>query len=177
MPGTGSKRRRRVRIAVGALIVAAAATVFLMMARREQVGLSEGDLLPRFTLRDYRGRLHASSDLWGKVVAVIFWKVSVEASVAELKGLDELRKTYGDRGLEVLGIALDSNEGAFVRNFAQKHRVKVPLLIGDVETAHRFGGLRGVPTLFLFDREGRMREMLEGFRANEILEEKILGLL
>lgn len=176
MSRTGSKRRRAAWIVAGILVIAAAAAAFVM-ARRDRVGLSEGDMLPRFTLRDHRGRLHASSDLAGKVVAVIFWKVSAEASVAELKGLEELRGTYGERGLEVIGIALDSNDGAFVRNFAQKHRVKIPLLIGDVETAHRFGGLRGIPTLFLFDREGRMREMLEGFRANEILEQRILGLL
>jgi peroxiredoxin len=171
-----SRRRRNVWLSSGLLLILIA-VVILMIVRRERHGLPEGAPLPSFSLKDHRAREYRSADLWGKVSIVVFWKISVEASVAEIKGLEELWEEYHDRGFEVLAIALDTNEGAYVKSFELKHRIKIPLLIGDVATAHLFGGIRGVPTLFLFDRGGRLREVIEGFRDKGALESKILDLL
>ena len=77
----------------------------------------------------------------------------------------------------MVGSASDATGGAYGRKFARKHRGKSPLMLGEVGTAQRFGGLRGGPTLYLFGRDGRVREMYEGFRSNEVLEKEILGLL
>lgn len=144
---------------------------------REPGRFSEGSSIPDFVLMDHRSKLHDSSELWGKVVAILFWKVSVESSVAELKGLDQLTQEYKSQGFEAIGISLDEGGERYLKGFVSRHRVKIPLLIGNVETAHLFGGLRGVPTTFIFGRDGKVTDILEGFRGQDDLERRILELL
>ena len=99
MAVTGSNRRRLVWITAGVVVVAAAA-LFWIAGGGRGYGLPEGEPMPRLGLRDYRGRAFDAGTLRGRVVAILFWKGSVGASVAELKGLEELEAGYGDRGLE-----------------------------------------------------------------------------
>jgi len=173
--GTG-KRKQPIPPVYAILAIILLIAVAILYARRERYGLSEGDPMPRFILEDHQARRFDSSALWGKVVVIAFWKVSAEASAAEIKGLDDLRKTYGDRGFEAVGISLDEEE-KYVKAFVARHQVRIPLLIGSRETAHLFGGIKGVPTIYIFDREGRVKEVLEGFRGKQAIEEKILELL
>jgi peroxiredoxin len=143
----------------------------------DRSGLPEGAFLPEFVLNDHRAKPFDSTDLWGKVVVIVFWKLSAEASVAEIKGLDLLWNKYRESGFEAVGISLDEGNVNYIKGFVSRHRVKMPLLVGDVETAHLFGGLKGIPTIFIFDREGKVREVFEGFQGEDTLEEKILELL
>jgi len=175
MKPSGKKRHRVLSALLPMILVVVVGTPLL--TRCDRSGLPKGATLPKFVLNDHRARPFDSSDLWGKVVIVVFWKVSVEASVAEIKGLDMLWRKYRDKGFEAVGISLDEGGGKYVKAFVSRHRVKMPLLIGNVETAHLFGGLRGVPTIFIFDRDGKVREVLEGFQGEDSLEEKILELL
>lgn len=171
------KNRRKTLICSALVLIVIVVAVVLFYSGRERHGLPDDAYIPRFSLKDHRARIHSSSELWGKVVVILFWMSSAEASVAELKGLDMLESEHKKEGLEVIAISLDKGEGKYLSSFIEKHKVKIPLLIGSVETAQHFGGIAGVPTTFIFDREGRVREELEGFRGRAIIEEKILGLL
>lgn len=167
------------RILAAALLFWLILTLLFIVFRRsdEPDRFSKGSMIPDFILTDHRSRLRDSAELGGKVVAVVFWKVSVESSVAELKGLDQLTQEYGSQGFETLGICLDEGGEKYLKGFVTRHRVKIPLIIGTVETAHLFGGLRGVPTTFIFDRDGKATDILEGFRGQDDLEKRILELL
>jgi peroxiredoxin len=173
---SGNKKQKSLLVFSLAVLLMVAATVIIFVSR-EQYGLPEGSSLPEFYLKDYRAKSFDSSDLWGNVIVIVFWKGSVEASVAEIKGLDELWQKYRGNGLEAMGISLDKGEGKYLKSFITKHKVKLPLLIGNVETAHLFGGVKGVPTTYIFDRQGRVKEMWEGFRGKESIEKKILELI
>jgi peroxiredoxin len=163
---------------VGAFVALAMMAGVCLSCSGRHHGLPVGSSLPRFTLRDYRSREYKSSELWGKVVIVVFWKVSAKASVAEIRALDTLYDKYQDQGLAVIGIALDAGKGGkYVKAFAHRFPIKFPLLIGSVDTAHLFGGIWGVPTTFIFDRKGKVRESMEGFQGNDTLEAKIQKLL
>jgi len=172
-----SKMKKRLRGLFITPVVLSTVIGAVVLTGCDRSGLPEGAFLPEFVLNDHRAKPFDSKDLWGKVVIIVFWKLSAEASVAEIKGLDLLWKKYRESGFEAVGISLDKGNGNYIKGFVSRHRVKMPLLIGDVETAHLFGGLKGVPTIFIFDREGRVREVLEGFRGEDTLEEKILELL
>lgn len=175
MDTSSSYRRRAVVILPIVAILIALFVIF--RGSREPDRFSEGSTIPDFVLMDHRSRLHDSAELGGKVVAIVFWKVSVESSVAELKGLDQLTQEYGSQGFETLGICLDEGGKKYLKGFVARHRVKIPLMIGNVETAHLFGGLRGVPTTFIFDRDGKVTDILEGFRGRDDIETRILELL
>ncbi len=171
------KSRRKILIFSALVLIAIVTAIVLFYPGKKPYGLPDEAYLPRFSLKDHRAGIHSSSELWGKVVVILFWMPSAEASVAELKGLDRLESEHKKEGLEVVAISLDKGEGKYLNSFIERHKVKIPLLIGSVETAHLFGGIGGVPTTFIFDREGRVREMLEGFRGRAFMEEKIEELL
>ena len=109
--------------------------------------------LPAFTLRDLDGRPVVPGDLSGRAVLVEFWATWCPPCRPTLSWLGELKKRHGD-DLVVLAIAVESDE-ADVRTLAGELALPLRWALGTPEAARAFGDVSAVPTLLLFDREGR----------------------
>ena len=109
--------------------------------------------MPRFTLTDLEGKDLGSDDLRGRVVVVEFWATWCPPCRGTLGWLRELKTRYGDR-LAVLAVAIESEE-ADVLKVAHDLGAPVRFVMGTPEMARAFGDITAVPTLFLFDGEGR----------------------
>ena len=109
--------------------------------------------MPAFTLTDLEGKVIARDDLKGRVVAVEFWATWCPPCRGTLQWLRELKARYGDR-LAVLAVAVES-EDADVGKIASDLGPGVRFALGTPEVARSFGDVTAVPTLFLFDGEGR----------------------
>ena len=109
--------------------------------------------MPRFTLTDLEGKDLGSDDLRGRVVVVEFWATWCPPCRGTLGWLRELKTRYGDR-LAVLAVAIESEE-ADVLKVAHDLGAPVRFAMGTPEMARAFGDITAVPTLFLFDGEGR----------------------
>jgi thiol-disulfide isomerase/thioredoxin len=109
--------------------------------------------LPTFALTDLEGRPIASADLQGRVVVVEFWATWCPPCQGTLRFLADLRKKYGER-VAVMAVAIESDE-ADVKKIAAQVGPSVRFAMGTPETARAFGDLSAVPTLFLFDAQGR----------------------
>lgn len=107
--------------------------------------------LPAFTLTDLDGRPIGAEDLRGRVVLFEFWATWCPPCQGTLAWLGELKKRHGDR-VAVVAAAVESDE-AEVRRMAGGLPLRVAVAPPDV--ARAFGDLSAVPTLFVFDREGR----------------------
>jgi thiol-disulfide isomerase/thioredoxin len=116
--------------------------------------------LPALALTDLDGRKLSREDLAGRVVLVEFWATWCPPCRGALAWLGELKKRYGDR-LAVVAIALESDE-AGVRKLAAEMNLPLTWAMGSPELARAFGDISAVPTLFLFDREGRTASVLYG---------------
>jgi thiol-disulfide isomerase/thioredoxin len=116
--------------------------------------------LPTFTLQDLDGRPIAREDLAGRVVLVEFWATWCPPCRGTLAWLGELKKRHGDR-LVVLALALESDE-ADVRRLASELSVPVRWALATPEAARAFGDISAVPTLFVFDQQGRTAATLYG---------------
>lgn len=141
-----------------------------------QTHKTESGRMPEFTLRDVSGREVSSGQFEGKVMLVDFWATWCAPCRKEMPGFEELNKRYKDRGFAVIGIALDSDP-AIVTRFAKEIGVTYTLLMGNSDVQERWGGLQGIPTTFLVDRNRVIRRKVIGFEYKEAFEAALKEIL
>ena len=116
--------------------------------------------LPAFSLTDLEGKPVAREDLTGRVVVAEFWATWCPPCRGTLAWLGEVKKRYGDR-VVVLAMAIESDE-AEVRKVIAQLGVPLRWAIGTPEVARAFGDVTTLPTLFVFDPEGRTSAVFYG---------------
>ncbi len=109
--------------------------------------------LPSVSITDLSGKRLSREDLAGRVVLVEMWATWCPPCRGTLGWLGELKRRYGN-DVAVVAIAVQSEESA-VRKLATESKLPLTWAIGTPETIGAFGDVSAVPTLFLFDREGR----------------------
>jgi thiol-disulfide isomerase/thioredoxin len=109
--------------------------------------------LPEIALRDLNGDLVASKDLAGRVVLVEFWATWCPPCRGTLAWLGEVKKKYRDR-VVVLALAVESDEKE-VRELAGTLGLPLRWAMRTPDVLRAFGDVSAVPTMLIFDREGR----------------------
>lgn len=139
---------------------------------------AEGEKAPDFTLTDLEGKNFSLSDASGKVIVLDFWATWCPPCQESVPELVELQNKYGTQGLEVIGISLDRTGKRAVKPFAKKFKVNYKLLVGDYsKVVEDYGGIIGIPTLFVIDRSGNIIAKYIGYVEKEELEAQIKKLL
>lgn len=137
-----------------------------------------GSSLPEFSVKNFQGNRISSSELRGKVAIVDFWATWCEPCKREMPGYQRLLDRYGSRGLAVVGfkatMMLDTEDPV---RFAREAGVHYPLAIGSPPIVEKFGGLQGLPTTFVYDRRGILRQKIIGFEYTRVVEADITPLL
>ena len=135
-------------------------------------------LAPDFELLDINGKNFKLSDLRGKVVLLNFWGTWCGPCKREIPDFISLIKKHKNAGLEIVGITLSSGSSEKIQNFSDKWGINYTLLtdIKGNETqavTARYGQvtrepITGIPTTFIIDREGFIRQRYIGPRSEEI---------
>ncbi|TVP76249.1 MAG: TlpA family protein disulfide reductase [Puniceicoccaceae bacterium] len=132
---------------------------------------------PNWQLRDLQGNAVSSTEFAGKVVMVDFWATWCPPCRRMIPGMVELQAQYQDQGLAIIGISLDQAGPEVVRAFNEEFGVNYTSLMGDEAVVNAFGGVEGIPTSFLIDREGRIVNKHVGYVSKRQLEAEIKSLL
>lgn len=138
---------------------------------------SEADPAPAWRLLDLEGQPVSSADFAGKVVFIDFWATWCPPCRQMIPGLVELDKAYADAGLAIVGVSLDRQGPDVVRAFNKEFGVTYTSLMGDEAIISAFGGIEGIPTSFLIDREGRIVKKHVGYVSQRKLKSEIEPLL
>lgn len=124
------------------------------------------------------GKQVALKEMRGRVVVLDFWATWCLPCVAELPRLQRLYEQYHEKGLEIVGISLDSSEeqGGLekLRAFVAERKLPWPqhYLGGDTSYSADWG-IHGIPAMFVIDKQGRLHSTI----AREKLESLIPQLL
>src|SRR6202008_5196956 len=147
----------------------------------KEVALVPGEIdsrLPDFTVTDLQGRAVSSADLRGKVVLIDFWATWCQPCKKEMPGYQKLLDQYGPQGFVVIGFKFDTMQDTEdpVR-FARKIGVHYPLAVASDELKLKFGGIEGLPTTMLYDRQGMLRQKVIGFEYTDFFEKDLIPFL
>jgi thiol-disulfide isomerase/thioredoxin len=121
-------------------------------------------LAPDFTLNTLDDQEITLSKLKGKVVLLDFWATWCGPCRESIPHLVHLYKTYRENGFEMIGISLDKGDPQVVRNFAKSMDIPYPIVIAPEEVMRNYKVTK-IPTSFLIDKEGRIRESITGFNS------------
>jgi thiol-disulfide isomerase/thioredoxin len=137
-----------------------------------------GSHLPEFSVKDLQGREISSADLRGKVVLIDFWATWCQPCKKEMPGYQKLLNLYGSRGFAVIGFKFDTMmDMEDPIQFARKIGVRYPLAVAPDDLKQKFGGIEGLPTTMLYDRQGILRKKVVGFEYTGVIESALKPLL
>ncbi len=149
-----------------------------LLAALSSLGLGQDKIpAPQLALKDIEGRALRLSDYKGKVVLLNFWATWCAPCRAEMPDLVKWQREYRSRGLQIIGVTYPPEELAEVRKFAKSIKVNYPIVIGQEETKARFDQGETLPITVIIDRQGAVREVIQGIIFPEEFEQKIKPLL
>jgi len=122
---------------------------------------------PDFTLKNLKGEDVRLSDLKGKIVFINFWATWCGPCRTEVPAFIELQEEFGSENLAILGISVDQGDLSVVEKFAKSYNINYEILYADAEVVGTYGGIRSIPTTFVVDREGYLRDRQVGFPGKE----------
>jgi thiol-disulfide isomerase/thioredoxin len=158
-----------------------AATPFLVGAPIE--GLRPGNQAPElavthddgsdFQLQDLDGNPVRLEDLKGKLVWVNFWASWCPPCQGETPVLRDLDELYGDKGLEIVGVAVQETTVDNVRDYAERYQLGYRIAFDTSADIFRLYRVYALPTQFFIGPDGTILDVVNGPLSHEDAQARI----
>lgn len=132
---------------------------------------------PDYVLSTLAGGTVDSRDLAGKVVVVNFWATWCPPCRLEMPTLQKLHERRSGDDVVVLGFATDVGGDESIRSFLAERGITYPVGRATPEHRRAFGGIPGIPTTFVIDRQGVVRHKVVGYFAGPAMNAAVSRLV
>ena len=142
------------------------AVVFLLVSCKDETA-TIGQPAPAIAAFDLQGNKVSLTDWQDKPIILSFWSETCGMCLAELKTLEKTALNYPDK-IHLIGINVDG-ENADTQAVVEKYQLTMPIIKDQLKiTAERYQ-LKGTPTSFFIDRQGKIRHKFEGLVSEKEL--------
>lgn len=152
------------------------AFLFLSIGCQKDVGANP--TAPGLSLSDLSGNTISLEEARGKVVLLDFWATWCPPCRMSIPELIKLQEKFGEKGLVILGVSMDDPRKITdkdLRAFKKQLQINYTILRANRQVLKDYFGNEAIsiPTMFIIDREGKIRDKLVGFRPGTL--EKSVG--
>lgn len=158
-------------VAIGLLALAVGATLALRHFAPSASPPADASALFAHTFKDTQDQPQAMAQWQGNTLVVNFWATWCAPCIEEMPDLQKVQTEYVNRGVQVVGLAID-NEVA-VKRFGDEFKLQFPLLLAGAagsELIRQLGNPSGaLPYTLLIDQRGLIvHSKLGRLRASEL---------
>jgi len=155
-------------------IIALAFFTFILFSQNSFAAFNQA---PEIELPSINGTVQLES-LKGKVVYLDFWASWCEPCKKSFPWMQEIKQSYADQGFEILAVNLDKDR-KLADQFLKEMEVNFIVAFDETGKCASDYKLRGMPSSYLIDRDGKVHASHIGFRENDKanLEQAIKNLL
>lgn len=146
--------------------------------------LADTPVWPTWRAETADGKVFHSRQLDGKIALMMMWASWCPTCCRQLPILTSLQNRYSNSPFQVLTFSFDHSSDTH-RNYVREHNFRLPAIFARqgeglqvVRTLQEAAGtLEAVPTLLIYDKQGRLAHRLVGFYNQKQLEDLIAPLL
>lgn len=170
------KRKMTVLVVI---IAALALVAVLFFQDKEEIGNSPGMIAENFTLPMYKQEPSELHDYFGDVIILNVWASWCEPCKKEMPAFMELQDDYGDQGLTVLAMNMQTAERTLedAPKFIEEMNITLPIFFDEDGIVSDRYQIVGLPTTYIIDRKGKIKQKIPGEVNYEGLEKIIKPLL
>ena len=119
-----------------------------------------GSNAPDFTVQDAQNKI-TLSQYRGQVVVLNFWATWCPPCIEEMPSLVEMQRRMKAKGVTVLAVSVDVDEGAY-KQFVKDHNVNLVTARDPDQKSNSLYGTSKFPETYIIDRNGVMRRKFIG---------------
>jgi cytochrome c biogenesis protein CcmG/thiol:disulfide interchange protein DsbE len=106
----------------------------------------------------------------GKVVVLDFWATWCPPCREELPSIEKLREEFAG---QVQFFGVNNEDSGTVKTFLKNHKYELPVLMDAKRQVDRQYGVSAIPTMFIIDKQGVIRQHFIGSRSEAKLRQAI----
>ena len=141
-----------------------------------------GEVPPGLVIATMEGETLGPAERDGRIQVITFWATWCRVCRLELPSVQRVHESWAETGeVVVVGISIDQGGEAVVRAHVEAQGYTFPQAMAAQpaipDLRRVFGGIQGVPTTFVVDREGQIRHILVGVSGPGTLQRAVRRLL